>query len=59
MKATDKQIRFVKVLLSKAGMNTQYVNREWAKFGARMSERSGKVEDISFDLASAVINALK
>ena len=59
MQATEKQIRYVKILLGKNGMDTRFVGSDWKQFGAKMKERSGKVDDISFDLAGKVIDALK
>lgn len=44
MKATDKQVRFIMVLLGKAGYSTRYMDARFKRLGAKMRERSGSVE---------------
>lgn len=58
MKATEKQISYLRSLLRKAGMDDRYVGSDWKKFGFRMNERSGRVENLDKDQASRVIGAL-
>lgn len=59
MKATEKQISYLRSLLRKAGMDDRYIGRGWKKFGFGMNERSGRVEDLDKDQASRVIDALR
>lgn len=44
MKATDQQVRYLMLLLGKAGYSTRYMNAEYKRLGASMRERSGSVE---------------
>jgi hypothetical protein len=58
-KATPKQINYVKMLLKQAGHDTRFLGA-WAKqYGLTMRERSGSVDNISFDAVSKLIDGLK
>lgn len=59
MKATDKQIRFAKFLLSENGYRTDYFDASFKRLGLTMAERSGRIDDMSFEVASKIIDALK
>lgn len=41
---TDKQARYIMVLLSQKGFDTRYMDARYKALGARMRERSGTVE---------------
>lgn len=43
--ATAKQVSYALTLLDQAGYSTRYMNAEFARLGATMRQRSGKVED--------------
>ena len=58
-RATDKQIRYVKHLLGKNGYDTRYIDSSFKRLGLTMQERSGAIDDIDFDVASKIIDALK
>lgn len=58
-RATDKQIRYVKHLLSKNGYDTRYIDSSFKNLGLTMKERSGAIDDIDFDVAAKIIDALK
>ena len=61
--ATQKQVNYIMVLLSKAGYSTRFMNAEFKKLGASMKERSGSVEswvkNMDAGTASALIEQLK
>lgn len=61
--ATEKQVRYILVLLSKAGYSTRYMNAQFKELGASMRERSGTVEawvrGLDFAGASNLIDRLK
>lgn len=63
MKATEKQIRYLLLLLGEAGYSTRYMNSAFRDLGAGMRERSGRVSDWLASLnvaeASALIERLK
>ena len=42
--ATEKQIGYAMYLLDKNGYSTKYMDKDFAKLGATMRERSGTVE---------------
>lgn len=42
--ATDKQVRYALMLLSKAGYSTRFMDSRFKELGATMRERSGAVE---------------
>lgn len=42
--ATDKQVRFALILLSRAGYSTKNMDASFKQLGATMRERSGSVE---------------
>lgn len=57
-KATEKQVRYVKYLMAQAGIDNKYLGA-WAKeFGLTMRERQGRIDDISFNVARKLIDAL-
>jgi len=58
MKATEKQISYLKFLLKKNNMDTRFVGSDWKRLGFRMRERQGRVEDLSKEAASRAIDAL-
>jgi hypothetical protein len=59
MRATEKQLRYVKLLLARAGHDTRFLG-SWSKaYGLSMRERSGRVENISYDTACKLIDGLK
>lgn len=45
MKATQKQINYALMLLRENGYSCTWMNAQFKSLGARMRERSGKVED--------------
>ena len=45
MKATPKQVRYLFVLLAKAGYSTRNMDASFKRLGAKMRERSGTVQD--------------
>lgn len=61
--ATEKQTRYIMVLLSRAGYSTRYMNSDFKELGATMRERSGSVESwvrgLDFARASNLIDKLK
>lgn len=61
--ASDKQVRYILILLDKAGYSTRYMNASFKKLGAGMRDRSGKVEDwvkgLNAAEASGLIDKLK
>ena len=63
MTATIKQQRFILHLLRQKGFNTRFMDKSFARLGATMRERTGKVTDwvASLDVgrASQVIDQLK
>jgi len=62
-KATEKQVRFIMMLLPKAGFRTDWMDRTFSRLGATMRERSGRVEDwvssLTISEASSLIDELK
>lgn len=58
-KATKKQIGYLKHLLRDAGWDENFLNARWKKLGFTMSERSGRVDDLTKSQASRAIDALK
>lgn len=63
MKATEKQVRYLLVLLGRAGYSTRFMDGSFRRLGASMRERSGRVEDwlrgLTIAEASALIDQLK
>lgn len=59
MKATEKQIRYVKYLLNKNGYSSTWIDSSFKDFGLTMRERRGHTDDISYDVACKIINCLK
>lgn len=63
MAATEKQVRFILVLLAKAGFSTRFMDRSFKELGATMRERSGSVEgwvsSLDAGRASNLIDELK
>ncbi len=60
MKATEKQIRYAKMLLQKSGYNADgYFCSQHKELGLNQRERAGKIEDMSYEVASKIITALK
>lgn len=61
--ATEKQVRYLLVLLSQHGYSTRFMNAAFKELGATMRERSGSVEAwlqrLDFARASQLIDALK
>jgi len=61
--ATQKQGHYAMMLLEKAGYSTRYMNAGFKALGARMRERSGRVEDwlrgLSIGEMSTLIDRLK
>lgn len=58
MSATDKQVRYVMVLLSRRGYSTRYMDASFKALGATMRERSGTVEDWVRNLDIARVSSL-
>ncbi len=56
--ASDKQVRYLMHLLSKAGYSTRYMDARFKSLGATMKERSGSVEDWLRSRSSADASAL-
>lgn len=42
---TDKQVRYALALLAEAGYRTDWMDSSFKALGAKMAERSGRVED--------------
>lgn len=63
MKATDKQVRYLMVLLAASGYSTRFMDARFRALGASMRERSGSVEswvrNLSVGEASKLIERLK
>lgn len=59
MKATEKQVRFAKFLLAENGFRTDWFDASFKRLGLTMRQRSGRIDDMSFDVASTIIDALK
>ena len=63
MAASEKQVRYIMCLLSKAGYSTKWMNAEYKSLGASMRERSGSVESwvrgLDSGEASNLIDTLK
>ncbi len=61
--ATAKQVSYAMQLLKSAGYSVRFMDSTFKKLGARMSERSGRVEDwlkaMPVPEASALIERLK
>jgi hypothetical protein len=61
--ATQKQINFALLLMSRAGFSTRFMNSEHKQLGATMRERSGSVEGwlraMNVAEISSVIDQLK
>lgn len=59
MKATDKQIRYVKCLLSKCGLGNKRFLGAWASPWLNGRERSGAIDNMTLTVASKLIDGLK
>jgi len=61
--ATEKQVRYILVLLAKAGYPTKWMSAEFKALGAKMRERSGSVESwvrgLDSGATSTLIDTLK
>ena len=58
--ATPKQIAYVRALLREAGHGSETYLGSWAKtYGLTMAERQGRIDQMGFDTASKLIEALK
>lgn len=58
MKATEAQIRFAKYLLKENGYRTDWFDASFKRLGLTCRERTGRIEDMSFDTASKLIDKL-
>ena len=54
--ATEKQVRYIMFLLSKAGYGTKWMNAEFKTLGATCKERSGRVESWVSNLTQGEVN---
>ena len=59
-KATEKQIKYLRYLMSQTGHGHERFLGAWTKpYGLLMKERSGSIDTISFDVATKLIDGLK
>jgi hypothetical protein len=61
--ATEKQVRYLMILLARNGWRTDWMDSSFSALGATMRERSGRVEDwlrhLDVGRASRLIDELK